>query len=122
MKRALLPIALFALLTYCLPLVSLLVPVLADGSFDQSVPAASGAEEEGRSPAAQFLLQKFDQLSSLLIRDVTCRVVFDLAILDRNQVATHGHLPLLDGDTHAGGLQRPASFLRGHHGISEQTD
>ena len=56
MKRALLPIALFALLTYCLPLVSLLVPVLADGSFDQSAPAASGAEEEGRSPAAQFLL------------------------------------------------------------------
>ena len=52
MKRALLPIALFALLTYCLPLVSLLVPVLADGSFDQSAPAASGAEEEGRSPAA----------------------------------------------------------------------
>ena len=31
MKRALLPIALFALLTYCLPLVSLLVPALAAG-------------------------------------------------------------------------------------------
>ena len=54
MKRALLPIALFALLTYCLPLVSLLVPVLADGG--QSAPAAEEAGgEEGRSPAAQFL-------------------------------------------------------------------
>ena len=54
MKRALLPIALFALLTYCLPLVSLLVPVLADGG--QSAPAAEEAGGgEGRSPAAQFL-------------------------------------------------------------------
>ena len=54
MKRALLPIALFALLTYCLPLVSLLVPVLADGG--QSAPAAEEAGgEKGRSPAAQFL-------------------------------------------------------------------
>ena len=56
MKRALLPIALFALLTYCLPLVSLLVPVLADGGAGQSAPAAEDAGgEEGQSPAAQFL-------------------------------------------------------------------
>lgn len=56
MKRALLPIALFALLTYCLPLVSLLVPVLADGGAGQSAPAAEEAGGgEGRSPAAQFL-------------------------------------------------------------------
>ncbi|WP_394963420.1 stage II sporulation protein D [Candidatus Allofournierella excrementigallinarum] len=54
MKRALLPIALFALLTYCLPLASLLAPAPAGGA--QSAPAAEGAdEEEGQSPAAQFL-------------------------------------------------------------------
>lgn len=54
MKRALLPIALFALLTYCLPLASLLAPASAGGA--QSAPAAEGAdEEEGQSPAAQFL-------------------------------------------------------------------
>ena len=42
MKRALLPIALFALLTYCLPLVSLLVPVRASGE-SADPPAASAA-------------------------------------------------------------------------------
>ena len=46
MKRALLPIALFALLTYCLPLVSLLVPVLADDGVGQSAPAAEEAGGE----------------------------------------------------------------------------
>ena len=40
MKRALLPIALFALLTYCLPLASLLAPAPAGGA--QSAPAAEG--------------------------------------------------------------------------------
>ena len=49
MKRALLPIALFALLTYCLPLVSLLVPVLADGG--QSAPAAEEAVGQPRRSA-----------------------------------------------------------------------
>lgn len=53
MKRALLPIALFALLTYCLPLASLLAPAPAGGA--QSAPAAEGADEAGQSPAAQFL-------------------------------------------------------------------
>lgn len=54
MKRALLPIALFALLTYCLPLVSLLVPVRASGE-SADPPAASADPEAGQSPAAQFL-------------------------------------------------------------------
>ena len=55
MKRALLPIALFALLAYCLPLVSLLVPALADAAPGQSAPAPEAAGEESQSPAAQFL-------------------------------------------------------------------
>ena len=63
MKRALLPIALFALLTYCLPLASLLAPA---GGGGQSAPAAEGAdEEEGQSPAAQFLAPAASGLSSL---------------------------------------------------------
>ncbi|HIZ29676.1 MAG TPA: stage II sporulation protein D [Candidatus Fournierella merdipullorum] len=60
MKRALLPIALFALLTYCLPLVSLFVPALASG--DEA--GASSAPESARtnqSPAAQFLAPEAEQ-------------------------------------------------------------
>lgn len=53
MKRALLPIALFALLTYCLPLVCLLVPAAAAGLGQADPPAA---QSESQSPAAQFLL------------------------------------------------------------------
>lgn len=60
MKRALLPIALFALLAYCLPLVSLFVPALASG--DEA--GASSAPESARtnqSPAAQFLAPEAEQ-------------------------------------------------------------
>ena len=60
MKRALLPIALFALLTYCLPLVSLFVPALASGdeAGASSVPESA---QTNQSPAAQFLAPEAEQ-------------------------------------------------------------
>ncbi len=39
--------------------------------------------------------------------------VFDHAIPDRDQVAPVGKLPLLEGDSHAGGLQGPPPGIRG---------
>ena len=60
MKRALLPIALFALLTYCLPLVSLFVPALASGD-EAGASSAPESAQTNQSPAAQFLAPEAEQ-------------------------------------------------------------
>lgn len=60
MKRALLPIALFALLAYCLPLVSLFVPALASGG-EAGASSAPESAQTNQSPAAQFLAPEAEQ-------------------------------------------------------------
>lgn len=59
-------------------------------------------------PAAQLLLEKNDQLGGLLAGNMPGRMVFDPSLLDRQQIAAHGHLAVLDPHAHAGRFERTA--------------
>ena len=70
----------------------------------------------------QLLIQVFDQHRSLLVRDITRRVVLDIVPLQADDVAAHGHLVVRDRHLHRGCLQRPTTLKDLSHVIAQQSE